>query len=678
MINKYAAILKGREQEESSDVDLASNNAIFGSVGRMSSAIESHDDTHRISIYPCSGAGEAGMGLLLMLGHLLAGADNIEVYPVLFRLDDDQKISDAPFTPDEWVLDDLNDDTAIWGSLTQNDAQGWTLRVMVEDDAADGQLSTFEKTADNWCDLVNIIVDLAGEIADDLGLHRQFSYPAKLTTDVADEDVKAFSAALFAFQRDILKAALNETGLEDFPSSSQLLQAANRVGLPLTTWSAAATLGYETVLRDHLSLLGDGESYQTYPEKLAHWEDGAAIFSFTVMKNDISDPQASAALTSWCLEQLEAIATSSTNITTNWVALSIFYNKLKRPDLAIDVCQRALEADIREDIIYFAYADALAGVLEAGFKVDRLVLTPTDAPEESQVQLERVLSLELGIGNNPKSNAERLSQYVIEAAKHEKLSEVQVAFERLAENDADGKFMEIVIQQLAHLDDIDWMLNPLEKATVGGSFQQWVNLAKASLLAGHEERAKTAAENALEAAKEFAQRADAQLVLLELETPTLQSDFADILGRLQQKGGEAFESDLEFLEYVVENAPDYAEGYLALAMAYRGLDEPNTALEVLLDAEKAAKTPEIYLALAELFEQEDELTLAIENVQKGLDLAPANVPLLAQAALLAYLSDDDEASQVLLRRAHAISPYHARIVAVTRRIQDEEPDADDE
>jgi len=681
MTSKYAAILMGRQHEESTDVGLESNSVVFGSVGKMSSAIEQYDDVRKIAIYPCIGAGEAGTGLLLLLGHLLASAERVKLYPVLLRVGEDGGIDNSPFSPDEWVLADLNDDTAIWATLTQNDGHEWTLRVTVEDDSFEGLLLTFEKTASQWLDLFNNIIDLADEIAERLSLQRQLPYPVKLTTAMADEDVKEFSAALFTFHHNLLNAALTDTFLADSILSDPLIQAANRVTHPLIAWGIGAALGYETVLRDQLGLLSDNGVYQSYPEALSGWQDGVAIFSVVVMNNDLADPQASSALTAWCLEQLESAVERFPAITLNWVVLSIFYNKLRRPDLAVDVCQRALEADIRQESVYFAYTDALSAMIEAGFKIERLILNKISiiTPDEESIRLERVLSLELGLANHPKPDCERLSQYVIEAAKHDKMSEVQQAFERLSINDGEGKFTEIVIQKLSHIEDLNWMLILLEKAAEQGNFQSWINLAKATLLTGDVDRCKVATQNALAAARQTQQRADAQLILIELEVSALQADFADIIGRLQQEGGEVFESDLEFLEYLVENAPDYAEGYLALSLAYQRADEPNTALEVLLDAERVTKgTPEIYLALAQLFEQEDELTLSIENIRKGLDLAPANVSLLAQAALLAHLSDDDAGAQAFLRRAHAITPYHPRIVAVTRRIQQSDSDQDDE
>jgi tetratricopeptide (TPR) repeat protein len=393
----------------------------------------------------------------------------------------------------------------------------------------------------------------------------------------------------------------------------------------------------------------------------------------------MDNSQISTSLMTWCLEQLETIISEYPDVNANWIVLALLYNQLKRPDLAVDVCQRAIEVGIRESLIYFNYADALFTLSDSGLRVERLLLNDiAKEVSEEAVSRERLLSLERGI-SSAKAPMTRLAQYVIEAVKHTNMSEAEQVFERLVKFDVLGHEVETVIQQLSYLENVEWMIESLKRGVGEGRFTPSLNLARVLLLNGEKEECRKNVENMLTIAKEPHQRAEAQMLLLEIEVPAIQADLADILGRLQRKGGEVYESDLEFLEYLVENAPDYAEGYLALAAAYRRLDEPNTALEVLLDAEKITKgTPEIYLALSELFEQEEELALAIENIRKGLDLAPMSVPLMAHAALLAYLSGDDHGAQVFLRRAHAISPYHPRLVSVTRRIQDESDDEDGE
>lgn len=666
LIDRYTALLTGRIEEEAENAGLGFQSAIFGSVGRMSDAIQQKDEIRRIAMYPCIGAGEVGNGLLLALVHTFARTADVKRYAVIVQIDE-EIISDEPFSPDDWVLDDLNDDVAIWGTLTST-AAGWVWKVFIEDDASEGERITLESVEVDIAGLWQRIPALAGEISAKLGFRSRFELPK--SSAVNNADTEAFLTALYVYHRDMLIAALHESSEHSEAQTKTYLQVVRQVNDELVSWVSAVTLADVALLTDRAGI--PLEITQEYPQLLTHWDKVCGAFAMVISDDD----NAPAPLVTWTLEQLEASVSQRPDSVMNWGVLAQMYNRLQRPDLAVDVCQRAIEAEVNDSMLYFAYADALAGALERGLRLDRLLLS-SNMPSDETIPEERLLSLRKGLDSLPK--AERLAQYIIEASRHNDMDEVQRGFALLVEIDLEGEQTDGVIQQLSYLEDIHWMIAPLKTATHRGQFMTWLNFARASVFVGETDEAQKAAEKALSLATETHQKAEAQMLLLELDVPALHADLADIVSRLQRKGGEVYEKDLEFMEYLVENAPDYTEGYLALAAAYRRLDEPNTALEVLLDAEKTTKgSPELYLALSELFEDEDELSLAIENTRKGLDLAPMSVPLLAQAALLAYLSADEEGAQAFLRRAHAISPYHARIVAVTRRIQNESDDEDED
>lgn len=666
LTHRYVALLTGQQMnEQPSETPLAmGQSAIFGSTGRMSVSLQQATENRRISLYPClaDGVGEAASGLLLSLGYLLSLPESVWVYPVLWQIGDDDTLENALFTPNDWVLDDLNDDVAIWGHLEQVE-QGLQLHISVEDDATEGELRVFERKADNWGALLAELPALSVEIADYLGLKPRFnisSFPLTLS----DQQARQFCETIFAYARAAHYSALTNT---DF-TEVNLYGVVNELSQPTVTAIATIALAYTALLNP------DANMYQESSERLTKWRDGLYTFALTI----IDSPSPSSAILTWCLEQLEMSISTYPEMKENWTVLGLYYLKLQRPDLAIEVCQKAFESQIDEPPVYFIYFDALSAALEEGLRVERLSFVDAGISETS-INQERLISLERGLTKPDKSQVSRLAQYIVEANKLDRTQADKAIFSRLVELDGQGEEVDTVIQQLTFLEDVSWMIEPLEAAARTPSFMRLLNLARAYHLNDNAMACIVTLDKALALAKEPYQRAEAQLLRLESDVPSFQADLADMVNRIQRQSGDVYERDLEFLEYLVENAPDYMEGYLVLAAAYRRLDEPNTALEVLLDAEKASGgTPEIYLALAELLEQEDELSLAIENVRKGLDLAPMSVPLMAQAALLAYLSGDEDGAQAFLRRAHAVSPYHQRLIAVTRRIQaDKDGDVED-
>lgn len=671
LTDRYVEILMGQSLDDELVNNAASPSAVFGSVSRMASTIQQQTHTHRISVYPCIGAGDAGTGLLLSIGYLLSLAAKTKFYPMILRITETNQVSADPFTPNEWVLDNLDDDTAIWGELTQVEGQ-WNLKVFVEDDVSEGELWVLEKKSSDWGGLLDLVPVIASEIADKLGLEFPLALPK--ATPVVGNEVEVACAALFTFTRDVFMELLREDA-GNFPSTLSLIQNINTLRAEIFTSVGVTALAYGIQLGEKFGLVGTEEGYSQLHERLTEWQGGVAFWGLSALESGI----ASSSILRWSLEQLEAVVGENQTNIRAWLVLALFYSRMERPDLSVDVCQRALESDIQDSAIYFHYVDVLSEVLENGLRVERLILTDS-AVSDVALHQERLLSLERGVSGATKPNTTRIAQWVVELAKQAQFDETAQIFQRLAELDEEGHEVDSVIQQLAYLDNTEWMIEPLKQVAQKGKFTPLLNLARALFLNGDSDECNEVVERVLAVATKPHQRSDAQMLRLELELPSVQADLADIVGRVQRANGEVYERDLEFLEYLVENAPDYAEGYLVLAAAYRRLDEPNTALEVLLDAEKVTQgTPEIYLALAELFEQEDELSLAIENIRKGIDLAPMSVPLLAQAALLAYLSGDEVGSQVFLRQAHAITPYHPRIVAVTRRIQhDEISDDDDE
>lgn len=648
------------------------SSAIFGSAARISPAgVPSNRERH-ILIYPCrsepTDESSAATGLLLALGAQLAGLERVKISPVMVRELSEGSWSETTFTPDDWLPDGLGEDVLIWGDYTQTSDQ-CRLKLWVDDANKDDDPVVFEYTAPDFVALFHRLPEMAEQLAVHLGLYWVLP-PSKPNTGATD-GISDFCAALHSFYVDLLRTLLDNKALGE---SNQLFTASH----PLKSLNADRAVG--VALAHAVIFAGRANQepvfYLDHAAGSERWAWAAAIHA-VVLSGQIDDD----GYIVWCVEQLEAITTREPSIEDNWAVLVMLYNQLARPDLAIDAAQKVLGEEIRIASLMAAYADALRLAIEETIAVPTLALKQVSGRVgEDDLRDEARLALEMWLkatGNRP--SPDRVVEWVLMVAAVGGV-EAEKAFVRLIELDPNSTALDTVVLDSQHHEDLHWLVSALRASAnqYPTAFRVWLNLSRAALLVGETESAGEAVEKALALATDSSQRAEAQLVALERNLPSFAAEFADIIRRLQHINSTIYEKDLEFLEYVVEAAPDHMEGYLALAAAYRRQDEPDTALEVLLDAEKRrAGVPEVYLALSELFLAEDQLTLAIDYVRKGLDIAPNDVPLLAHAALLSFLSDDDEATQAFLGRAHGIAPYHPRIVAVTRRMNQMDDDDED-
>lgn len=672
MSKRLVQLLVGEQSDGIETVGQSS--AIFGSAARISPAgVPSNRERH-ILIYPCQSQSvedsSAATGLLLVLGAQLVGLERVKVSPVVVREMPEGVWSEAPFVPDDWLPDGLGEDALIWGDYSQADDQS-RLTLWVDDTNKDDELTVFEYTAPDFTALFHRLAEMAEQIAVHLGLYWVLP-PSESNTGVTD-GISDFCVTLQSFYVDLLRALLDNHTLV---KPDKLFTAGRFLKSYSADRAVGAALAHAVIFTGRAGQ--DPVFYLDYVAAFERWTWAAAICA-VVLSGQIDDD----GYIVWCVEQLEAITTREPSIEANWAVLVMLYNQLARPDLAIDAAQKALGEQIRTASLMAAYADALRLAIEETIAVPTLALKQVsgrvgevDLRDEARLALETWLKT---TGDRP--SPERVVEWVLMVAAVGGI-EAEKAFIRLIEVDPNSTSLDTVVLESQHHEDLRWLVSALQASANQHptAFRVWLNLSRASLLVGETDAAGDAVEKALTLATDSSQRAEVQLVALERSLPSFAAEFADIIRRLQHINSTIYEKDLEFLEYVVEAAPDHMEGYLALAAAYRRQDEPDTALEVLLDAEKRrAGVPEVYLALSELFLAEDQLTLAIDYVRKGLDIAPNDVPLLAHAALLSFLSDDDEATQAFLGRAHGIAPYHPRIVAVTRRMnQMDDDDEEDE
>jgi len=103
-----------------------SATAIFGSALNLADSI-GQISTFRVAIYPFINeqSPEVAMGIAACLSYYLEQYPSIEIYRIFARVDEDDSdeeidISDSQFMIDDWELDGLDDNVAIWGSFSEN------------------------------------------------------------------------------------------------------------------------------------------------------------------------------------------------------------------------------------------------------------------------------------------------------------------------------------------------------------------------------------------------------------------------------------------------------------------------------------------------------------------------------------------------------------------------------
>jgi tetratricopeptide (TPR) repeat protein len=139
-------------------------------------------------------------------------------------------------------------------------------------------------------------------------------------------------------------------------------------------------------------------------------------------------------------------------------------------------------------------------------------------------------------------------------------------------------------------------------------------------------------------------------------------DFEAHLGELTDilsAGNLVDVEDAEFLEEAIAKVPTFADGYMLLAKAYVGWEEPATALETLLDGQKHLPDDlDILELLSRLLWESGQRKLAFEYLNKGLAKNPTYVPLLALTGQYLFEDGQEEEAKSFLARAEVVDPRH--------------------
>ncbi|NJL57003.1 hypothetical protein HC928_19030 [bacterium] len=186
-------------------------SAIFGTAGSLRQSLMTRPPV-RIGLWPCISRDDpaSAMGLVTALAVLLERWASIRVYRIFVRADGDPQtfaweMTASQFTVDEWQLDGLDENVALWGTLDQT-AEGWRFALELENDLAETEENTvLEYAAADLKTLFNTLETVANDIAAELQVFGTITGAAvENLTDVSETALTDVLAAMFYWQKDLI------------------------------------------------------------------------------------------------------------------------------------------------------------------------------------------------------------------------------------------------------------------------------------------------------------------------------------------------------------------------------------------------------------------------------------------------------------------------------------------
>jgi len=631
-------------------------SAIFGTAGQLARSIETGPST-RIGMWPIVSAdhAEAAMGIGAWLALLLERWPDVVVYRLFARLEGDPEaythsISASQFDIDDWQVEPLDENAALWGTLIQ-DAGLWVLKLNLENDLEEGDdIHQFSLSEPSLAALLTNLPDVAAQIVEKLNVTRTVlePYPA---FSAPDETLQPMLRALFDWHLNLMLYLWGKSWSEKEARSNFETLISTAETLPqAVTWavSSAAAHGIQpgygaiadflvSFVSQIIALLPD------YPEPAVVL--GAALYRYGQPDDAI--------------ELVEAATEAYADSVRTWLTLAQLYQVSGRALEAVDVYQSAIENEAVNALLYRRYGALMTALAADGRKIDEFILIDPDDYDEAFMTYEAIEAYEEALALEPDS-ADALQRQALLLTELMADDDLWAVFERLVEHDETGDLVREVIDGLFVLDDLVPAVNVLETAIVKnpGRVDLHLNLAALYLLMEAGEDARRILDHAETLTDDPLILSEIIRMTLYADNPDFEARFAELSG-LVDAGHSPRAEDADFLEKTIESAPDFVEAYVVLAKTYINWGETDDALDTLLDGYKEApEDPQLVECLAELLWESGQDELAFEYLNKAIEKHPNYVPLLAMTGQ--YLVEDEqlEAAKPYLARAEAISPRH--------------------
>jgi tetratricopeptide (TPR) repeat protein len=625
----------------------------------------------RVGLWPIlsDDAPETAMGLMTLLGLLLERWREVAVYRLFVDVDgepDDYEweLSDSQFGVDDWQLDGLDENVAVWGSLDRSAAAGtWSLQLQIENDLAEGddvEVLTYDAAA--LSDLVALLPQIARDIAGMIGaIELKGVTPAYAPTPRDTAALQGLLKRAFEWEKQLFLSLWGA----DWPAEQlnadlqTLIDAGQALGDDLGAWvvsSLAARAMLPTAEDVSEALIPSAERIvEAFPDSPIP----SIALSLALMRASHEDEAYSL---------LEASVEDHPESAETRLALAGLYQAGQRIQEMIRVVQGAIEDGIATKTLYQTYAELLMELHRSVLLVPRFLLI--DVPDRRLGYMidEAIAAYEKVLSETPDDlvTQQRRLLLIIESGD----TDLWDDFERLVRADTTGEYVRSVVDSFQMIEDVSEGLKFLENAVTRHPerYDLRVNFAVALLADEQPDKASVQLEQAEELTDDDAAIADIERLFLAANDPAFEVRMGEITEAIDARK-EISDEDIDYLEAAVEDAPSFVEGYLLLAKAYMGQNEDSNALETLLDGQKFnPDDPEITEMLARLLWRSGESDLTFDYLNKGLAANPDNVALLALTGLYLFEDDQEDEAKEFLTRAESISPQNAVLREVKRNI----------
>lgn len=665
------------------------DRAMFGSGRDMSKALESTSirPAHRIGLWPILSETdpELAMGIGSVLALLLERYRSVRAYRLFVRLDGEPSeyrwsVKESQFSVDDWFLDGLDENAALWGELVQT-AAGWQLSLDFENDLGDSDdVEHFKRTASTLSGLVASLPSLAQEI---IGLFGTADTTIDaLAPDYELEDWQDSLLQLFAkmmFQLD-LHLMLDLWGATDSGREIQriveaLLKLAAEANTDLFFWGAAhgvsRALSPLHIVTNDLLL----PRVESIAEQLLSKPSAGIILGAGLMR--LRYPLRA-------YDVLEESLSVHADHSASYLALGELYRTGNDVAGTLDAYQRCIERGVDSSEIDMRYADLLLlmdasniwlrnGVVRQTASgreyVERFVFIDEEELDSNEGQdaerdlliLEALAALEAVLEVDPQ-NIDALGSLALQQVD---LNDPNLwdTFERLVQADSKGDVTRTVVDVFYNLPDIQPGVDILNQAANDqpDRIDLKINLSVALLAIDDGEKALKVLEGAATLSTDSRILAEIERLMLSADDPDFEARLGEIVD-LVNSGKAPSPDDVDFLEDTLERAPRLAEVYVLLANAYRYWNEREDALNVLLDGQKQIPhDPEIAMLLARMLWEADEHDLAFECLNKALAHNPRHPGLLATVGQYLFEDGQEAIAREMLMRAEALDPRHSAL-----------------
>ncbi len=655
---------------------------IEGYTGVLGQRTRLQKSSFRVGLWPILGESEPdiAMGIGLILAALLEQRPSVRVYRLLAQVNENPdnyewELNNSQFGVDDWEVEGLDENAAIWGAFEiRNGHTHFSLEV--ENDVREDDVTLkLDYEIDTLFALLNLLPSIADKILNwfDPVTSENAEYRYDLVSANDGNVAQELLSHIFYWELDYFldlwgQPTSQESMLADLEA---LINLAEKMNSNFAAWIIA-----QSVSR---LMLFDDVSWSQFlvpqvnktVEALVAYPVVAEVLGITLFRLNYNLE---------AFELLERTLLLHPKNSVIWNTLGALYIESREDLAAVDVYQRAIEAEAATSETYLQYANIIILLrerqieLNTGNKhnspvgrpfVDRYIFVDQDETSASLREAAASYSYTFKLDHSNIDSLSRLITCLISLQDESAWG----YFQTLVEHDKEGTITASIIEQLSE-EDIFPAIETIRKALINDSRQinARINLVRAYLAADDSAQARVELVNI----STLNTPLQAQSILTRLRLSANFPDFESRLGEVTdvlQAGGKVSATDAEFLEAMVENEPLFSEGYRLLAASYLSWGETHDALDVLLDGEnKAPFDSEGNALLAKVLWDEDQSELAFAYLEKGLKQDGRNAALHSLKGRFLFDEGLNDEAKVVLLIAEEIDPLNSELVATRLHI----------